>query len=292
MHIHTPLIRSLPLSDACQTNVWLKFDALQPSGSFKLRGMSHKALIEKQKGAQKFVSSSGGNAGLAVAYAGMELGVSVSVYVPGGTKAATVEKLKLCGAKVVTVGEHWAQAHEEAEKELDDPAAVYFHPFDDHLVWQGHSTLVDEVMEDGLRPDLVICSVGGGGLLCGMVSGLQNHGLHSTGLLGIETVGADSLFQSSVRGKHVELAKITSRASSLGAVKVCKKAYELLSNPLIHSDIVLDSDAEEACHRFLTDHRIKVELACGAALAAVYTPHYLVKKCDNVLVVVCGGVND
>ncbi len=238
MHINTPLIRSLSLSDVLETNVWLKFDALQPSGSFKLRGMGHKARIEKQKGAQKFVSSSGGNAGLAVAYAGMVLDVPVSVYVPMSTNSATIEKLRLCGAEVVVTGDHWAHAHEQAKKELKQPGAVYFHPFDDELVWQGHSTLIDEVVNDGVEPDLVICSVGGGGLLCGLVHGLENRGLQSTYLLGIETAGADSFYQSSMLKQHIELKKITSKASSLGATKVCERAYGLLSNPLIYSDIV------------------------------------------------------
>lgn len=292
MHIKTPLLKSFPMSRALGHENWLKMEALQPPGSFKIRGMGYKAVKAAREGARRFVSSSGGNAGLAVAYAGKQLGIPVTVYVPQNTGAETVAKLELYDAEVVITGAHWAQAHAEALKVLGHAGSVYFHPFDDEDVWAGHASMIDEVAEDGLTPDLVVCSVGGGGLMCGVMSGLERNGLGRTRLLAVETRGADSLYQSKLAGRNLALPGITSIASSLGALKVCDRAYEYLSEPGVDACVVTDGEARDACDRFLHEHRVKVELACGAALAAVYQNHHLfLSEADCVLVIVCGGVN-
>ncbi len=115
----------------------------------------------------------------------------------------------------------------------------------------------------------------------------------STRVLAVETDGADSLDRSRVLGKHVALDRVTSRAKSLGAVKVCERAYSYLANPNLFNCVVSDDEAQVACESFLEDHRVKVELACGAALSPVYEPrHDPVKEARSILVVVCGGVSD
>jgi L-serine/L-threonine ammonia-lyase len=292
MHIKTPLMKSYPMSRALDLDVWLKMDALQPSGSFKLRGMGYKAARVVEQGARKFISSSGGNAGLAVAYAGLQLGIPVTVYVPNSTAADTIDQLELYEAEVVVTGKHWAEAHAEALKALRDADSAYFHPFDDEDVWAGHASMIDEVAEEDVSPDLVVCSVGGGGLLCGIMSGLERNGIGGAQVLGVETRGADAFYQSKLAGRHLALPGITSRASSLGALKVCDQAYAHLSNPEVDVCTVSDAQAQAACDRFLKEHRVKVELACGAALAAVYqNDHSFLSAANNVLVVVCGGVN-
>src|SRR5690606_9213034 len=87
LHLHTPLLESLPLGEACGRRVRLKMDALQPSGSFKMRGVGHACEWHARQGARGFISSSGGNAGLAVAGAGRRLGLPVVVAVPETTTA-------------------------------------------------------------------------------------------------------------------------------------------------------------------------------------------------------------
>ncbi len=104
LHIHTPLIESRPLSLAAGRNIWLKLDALQPCGSFKLRGVGYACEVHHARGARHFVSSSGGNAGLAVAYAGRKLGVPVTVVVPETTTERAKQLLHLEDAKVVVHG--------------------------------------------------------------------------------------------------------------------------------------------------------------------------------------------
>lgn len=108
LHINTPLINSRPLSQISERNVWLKMDALQPSGSFKIRGVGLACQEYYQKGARSFISSSGGNAGLAVAYAGRMLGIPVTVVVPETTSKRAIDLLRLEQAKVIV---HAASRH-------------------------------------------------------------------------------------------------------------------------------------------------------------------------------------
>ena len=223
LHIPTPLIESRPLSQACGSNVWLKLDALQPSGSFKLRGVGHACEVHHARGARRFVSSSGGNAGLAVAFAGRKLGVPVTVVVPETTTARARELLRQEDAEVIVHGSAWHEANALAQT-LVSADAAFIHPFDDPLLWAGHASLVDEVAQTGLKPDAVVLSVGGGGLLSGVVEGLQRNGWVDVPVVAVETEGAASLHAAMHAGHPVELQQLTSIATSLGAKRVADQA--------------------------------------------------------------------
>ena len=287
LHIHTPLIESRPLSLAAGCNVWLKLDALQPCGSFKLRGVGHACEVHQARGAKQFISSSGGNAGLAVAYAGRKLGVPVTVVVPETTTERARQLLRLEDAKVVVHGSSWQEANALAQT-LIGPDDAFIHPFDDPLLWTGHASLIDEVAEAGVKPDAVVLSVGGGGLLSGVVEGLQRNGWADVPVLAVETNGAASLNAAIQAGHSVELERIASVATSLGAKRVANQALACAQQHPVHSHLVSDRAALQACERFLLDHRVLVEPACGASLALAYAPATLAQY-RNVLVVVCGG---
>ncbi|MFK3815159.1 pyridoxal-phosphate dependent enzyme [Pseudomonas sp. NPDC089407] len=287
LHIPTPLIESRPLSLAAGRNIWLKLDALQPCGSFKLRGVGHACEVHVARGAKHFVSSSGGNAGLAVAYAGRKLGVPVTVVVPETTTERAKELLRQEDAKVLVHGSSWQEANELALT-LVGAGDAFIHPFDDPLLWAGHASLVDEVAAAGFKPDAVVLSVGGGGLLSGVVEGLQRNGWGDVPVLAVETTGAASLHAAMQAGHTVELPRIASIASSLGAKRVAEQALACTQQHPVHSHLVSDRAALEACERFLLDHRMLVEPACGAALALAYDADPL-GSYQNVLVIVCGG---
>ena len=266
LHIQTPLVESRPLSLSAGRPVWLKLEALQPCGSFKLRGVGHACETHQARGAQHFVSSSGGNAGLAVAYAGRKLGLPVTVVVHGSS---------------------WQEANAHAQT-LQGPDDAFIHPFDDPLLWTGHASMIDEVAAAGLKPDAVVLSVGGGGLLSGVVEGLQRNGWHDVPVLAVETEGAASLHEAIKAGHTVELPGIQSVATSLGAKRVAEQALACsLAHP-VHSHLVSDREALQACERLLRDHRVLVEPACGAALALLQRPGVF-QAYGNVLVIVCGG---
>lgn len=288
LHVETPLVESRTLSLSSGRSVWLKVDALQPPGSFKMRGIGHACETYRARGARRFVSSSGGNAGLAVAYAGRLLSVSVTVVVPQTTTARAVELLRQERAEVVVHGASWQEANELAQSLVGESDA-FIHPFDDPLLWQGHATMIDEVARFGLKPDAVVLSVGGGGLLCGVMEGLDRHGWGQVPVLAVETQGAASFNAAMKAGHPVELEAITSIATSLGAKRVCERAVQWSRESPIQSVLVSDTSALDACERFLADHRILVEPACGASLALAYEKAPELEPFSTILVVVCGG---
>jgi L-serine/L-threonine ammonia-lyase len=289
LHADTPLVESRPLSLAAGRRVWLKLEALQPSGSFKTRGLGHACQVHAARGARRFVSSSGGNAGLAVAYAGRMLKLPVTVVVPETTTERAKALLRQEGAEVVVHGASWMEANALAQALMRDGDA-FLHPFDDPLVWHGHASLVDEVARSGrVKPDAVVLSVGGGGLLAGIAQGLRRNGWEDTPLVAVETEGAASLHAAIAAGAPVELPRIDSVATSLGAKRVCDEALRVAQTQPLRSVRVSDSQALRACERFLDDHRLLVEPACGASLALAYEPGAELDGLANVLVIVCGG---
>ena len=290
LHIETPLFESRALSAASGRSVWLKVEAMQPPGSFKIRGIGLACEEYRRRGATRFISSSGGNAGIAVAYAGRMLGVPV-VVVPQTTTQRAKDLIQAEGAELIVHGAAWHEANALAQSMVTSSDA-FLHPFDDALLWQGHASMIDEVARAGAgaRPDAVLLSVGGGGLLSGVVEGLRRNGWNDVPVVAVETAGADSLARSQQAGARIELPAITSIATSLGARQVCEQAFKLTSEHAILSEVVSDQAAVAACQRFIGDHRVVVEPACGAALAPLYDRAPGLERYAKVLAIVCGGV--
>ncbi len=286
--VTTPLWRSLPLSAALGAPVLLKMEALQPSGSFKLRGLGRLCALRVAAGARRLVCASGGNAGLAVAYAGRHLGVPATIVVPKTTGTRARELLVGEGAEVIEHGDDFDAAHRFA---LAGPAvgATYVHPFDDPELWEGHAEIVREAAAQGERPGAVVVAVGGGGLLCGVLTGMRSVGWDDVPVLAVETDGAASYAAGLAAGAPVELPAITSLATTLGARKVAAEAVAWAKRHEVISWITGDREAVRACLRFADDHRVLVEPACGAGLSAIYERAPALRGRGPVLVIVCGG---
>ena len=303
LYSRTPLVKSTPLSNLAGRDVYIKLDCLQPSGSFKDRGMANLCqTLQSTKNTQKLIASSGGNAGLAVATVGPKQGMSVSVIVPESTKPNVIEELKSLNADVTIHGKIWNEADELARKRVDeDPQAEYVSPYDNPLLWTGHSTLIDEIVEElPENPGAIIVSVGGGGLICGVFEGLERHSLHKTKVVACETEGAASFGKSWLNEgqQRIRLDTISSIATSLGALEVTEVALDRAKKHeekggSVQTGICTDKEALEACLNFASDHRILVEPACGAALAAVYSERLRKETLEGVegpvVVEVCGG---
>lgn len=288
LHIATPLIESTAFSTP-RRRVWLKMEALQPSGSFKMRGIGHACEVHAQRGAKRLMSSSGGNAGLAVACAGRRLGLPVTVVVPESTGERAKTLIRREGAEVLVHGRSWMEANAHLQSLLQ-PGDAFVHPFDDPLVWDGHATMVDELASAGVQPDAVVLSVGGGGLMSGVIQGLQAHGWRHVPVVAVETEGADSLAQAMAAGRPVELPAITSIATTLGARRVCDRALQWTREHPVKSVVVSDGQAVQACLDFAREQRLIVEPACGAALAVALQPDApALRGAHEVLVIVCGG---
>jgi L-serine/L-threonine ammonia-lyase len=289
LHCETPLVESPAIGEALGARVWLKLEALQPSGSFKVRGLGYACAKAVERGARALVTSSGGNAGVAVAYAGRALGVRVTVVVPTRTTPEARAKIAGFGAEVRVHGEVWDDAHEEAVEVAAREGGAYVHPFDDPEVWAGHASLVREVAQRMPQPDAVVLSVGGAGLLCGALEGMHAVGWTKVPVVAVETEGAASYAAALREGRAVDIGRIDSIATTLGARRVAEEAVSWSRRHEIVSHLVSDAAAVRACLRFLDDHRLMVEPSCGAALAAMYEAAPVLRAKRAVLGIVCGG---
>jgi L-serine/L-threonine ammonia-lyase len=137
----------------------------------------------------------------------------------------------------------------------------------------------------------VVLSVGGGGLMCGVLQGMHAMGWHDVPLVAVETLGAHSLNAAVAAGQPVTLEAITSVATSLGARRVCDRAFEWTRQHEVIATTVTDDEAVRACLDVADEHRIVVEPACGAAVAAaVQRRAPVLQSASDVLVILCGGV--
>lgn len=286
----TPLLQAPLGLFAAPQRPWLKMDALQPSGSFKMRGISHLLRERAAADARSVVCASGGNAGFTAARVATDLGLPITVIVPGSTAPNVQAAIRALGATLEVHGASWDEAYERACTIAAETGAVNVHPFDDPLVWDGHASLIDEVVAAGVTFDCVIAGCGGGGLLAGIVAGLDRHGLAQVPVFAVETLGADSLAQSLAAGQLVTLPAIRSVATSLGARRVAPRAFELAQAGRLHSVCVSDAQAVAACLRFADAMRVLVEPACGAALAALDAHPAVFAGFQSPLIEVCGGI--
>lgn len=289
LYVITQLLESFALEHYLPGKIYLKMEALQPSGSFKNRGIGHLCDCYAKQGASHFLSTSGGNAGLAAAYSGRKLSIPTTVIVPESTSSFMRDKIQAEGAKVIVQGTSWDEADQFAKEMMTRGEFSYIAPFDHPLIWEGNASLIHEVARAGIRPEAILVAVGGGGLLCGVMKGVYDVGWNSADVFTVETIGADSLYQSFKAGSLVTLESIRSIATSLGAKRIAQQALDWTKIHPIFPQVVTDQAAVEACLKFADDHRILVEPACGAVLSLIYKHHEELKKYGSILVIVCGG---
>jgi L-serine/L-threonine ammonia-lyase len=294
LHILTPLLEHYALSSALNKRVLLKMENTQPSGSFKIRGLGLLCQRAVAQSGTHLICPSGGNAGFATAVAGRALKVPTTILVPHTTPESVRDQIRAIGAQVLVHGQVWDETNHEAKRLCTMPGAVYVSPFDHPHIWEGHATLIDEAVAQA-RPlevafDVVICSVGGGGLLCGVLEGLHRNGLSHIPVIAVETEGTASFHASIKAGERVTLPKITSIATSLGAKRVASAAFEWRQRHKIISVTVTDRQAVNALLTFADDMRTLVEPACGAALALAYDALPILDPFKAPLIVVCGGI--
>ncbi|QDS72766.1 hypothetical protein FKW77_004402 [Venturia effusa] len=285
-----------------RSRIFLKLENLQPSGSFKSRGIGNYCQLMAKPAPQPthFYASSGGNAGLACVVAAKSLGHKATVVVPTTTKPMMIKKIMAAGAEEVIqhgtcVGEADTYLKQEILPKVRN--GVYCPPYDHPYIWEGHSSLIHELKTQISNPDAILCSVGGGGLFAGIMQGLDQVNWSSTTVLAIETQGAHALSASLTHQKLVTLDKITSLAGSLGASTVAQKAFEYAQRPNVRSTVLSDAEACMGCWRLADDALMLVEPACGVNVALCYNgglEKALGRKVTpemKVVIVLCGGSN-
>ncbi|KAF5929269.1 hypothetical protein HPG69_019290, partial [Diceros bicornis minor] len=297
-HTVTPLLESWALSQVAGTTVLLKCENVQPTGSFKIRGIGHFCQEVAKKGCRHLVCASGGNAGMAAAYSARKLGIPVTIVLPEGTSLQVVRRLQGQGAEVQLTGKVWDEANLRAQELAKRDGWENVSPFNHPLIWEGHASLVQELKAElGTPPGAVVLSVGGGGLLAGVSAGLAEVGWQHVPIIAMETRGAHCFNAAVQAGRLVTLPDITSVARSLGAKTVVARALECTKEFEIFSEVVEDTEAVSAVQRFLDDERMLVEPACGASLAAIYSGLLQRLQAEGrlrpslapVVVIVCGG---
>ncbi|KAF1730805.1 Catabolic L-serine/threonine dehydratase [Beauveria bassiana] len=304
--VKTPCVYSTAVSRAVGCNIYLKLDNLQPSGSFKSRGIGNlmTRAVAHHPGNVHFYCASGGNAGLACATSAVALNRPCTVVVPLTTSEFMRNKLVALGAHVQQYGKNLFAAEQYVKQELvaHDPDGVFVPPFDHPDIWDGAASLIPELRDQMDVPmDAIVCSVGGGGLFNGLMQGIETFPWpgNKPHVVGVETAGADSLNASLAANEHLTLAEITSIAVSLGCSRVSAQTWKWAHYPNTHSMVVSDADAAMACVRFADDVRLLVEVSCGAALAAAYRGDLRASlgkglsdaewSQKNVVLIVCGG---
>lgn len=261
-----------------------------------------------------FFIPSAGNAGLAAATAASALNHPCTVALPMNTKPVMLAKIKQAGASTIPHGANIVESAVRMREVMDELRGkkiegngpivpIELHPFDHERVWEGASTLVDEMayqlppLEDeeeeeeetrsprALPVDAIICSVGGGGLMNGIIMGIERQtsmsGRCHSGygrdihVVATETTGAHSLANSVKSGELTTLPGLTSMAMSLSVMKVAAKTFENTINPppgvKVHSLVLHDSDAARGSLRLADEHQLLVELACGVSVEAAFT---------------------
>jgi len=286
LHIVTPLLQTR----VGDLQVGLKLDNLQPARSFKLRGIGLLCQHHAARGVRRFVCSSAGNAGYAVAWAGRALGVPVTVVIPQTTPEYMRVRIRSLGAELRCEGAVWDEANAVALRLAEAADTAFIPPFDDPLLWQGHASLVEELAQQcATPPDAILVAVGGGGLLLGVLEGLRRVGWQRTRVLAVEPEGSASLASSLAQGRVVELSAPRSLATSLCVKRIAPALIGACRAADVVPLTVSDSEATTACVRLAEDHGQMIEPACGAALAPLYAGHAALRGLRHVVAVVCGG---
>lgn len=284
----TPLIRSEEFSRELGAEVWFKVDVLQPTHSFKVRGaFSALTRLTPEQRARGVVTASGGNHGLAVARAAARLGIPASIFLPKSATDAKIGAIRRLGPELVIHGDAWDDANILAKQRAAESGRSYVHPFDNPDVMAGQATVMTEILESML-PDLVVASIGGGGLITGLLSAAV-HFAPGVRVVGVETVGADSMYQSRRAGRIVELPAITSVAETLGARKTEQFQFDTVMRHVCDLVTVSDDAAIRALLQILDREKILTEPATSCSLAALLEGRIPFQPGERIVVILCGG---
>ncbi|GAV55362.1 hypothetical protein ZYGR_0AS06860 [Zygosaccharomyces rouxii] len=311
----TPLLKQI-FNNTTSPQIFVKYECLQPSGSFKSRGIGH-LIFQRTKDIQfdgrkspHVYSSSGGNAGFAAAVAAQKLNLPCTVVIPTSTKQKMADKIRRCGANVVVQGSHWKEADSHLKRILQNQVNVslfepiYVHPFDNPTIWEGHSSIVEEIINSLSKENIalsrikgIVCSVGGGGLYNGIIQGLEKYRLATKiPILAVETKGCHVLNTSLQVGQLIEFNKMNSVATSLCTSQISSQTFDYVRKYGSKSIVLEDKEVLQTCLKYAENFNMITEPACGASLHLGYHPQIIenalnksLGKDDVIIVISCGG---
>jgi threonine dehydratase len=264
-----------------------KLEYLQHSGSFKARGAFNRILAAREAGELTdagVIVASGGNAGLAIAYAAGRLGVRAEVFVPETAPQVKVDKLRELGAVVHQHGREYAEALAASTVRLAETGSLFCHAYDQQEIVAGQGTLGRELSD----VDTVLVATGGGGLVAGVAAALAGRAQ----VVAVEPEGAPTLHQALAAGRPVDVTVDSIAADSLGARRIGTIPFDVLTRTGVQSRLVSDHAIVEARLELWRRYRIAVEHGAATAYAALTSGAYRPAEDERVIVVLCGANTD
>ena len=268
--------------------ITLKLELLQHSGSFKARG-AFANLLTRKIPAGGVVAASGGNHGVAVAYAAMRLGVRAKIFVPTTSSPAKIARIRAYGAELEVVGERYADALAASESWVERSGALPVHAFDQRETLLGQGTLGLELSEQAPL-DTVLVAVGGGGLIGGITAWYAGQAAAGrTRVVGVEPESAPTLTDALKAGRPVDAPAGGIAADSLAPRRVGELMFPIARDHVAKVLLVSDDAIREAQEALWSATRIVAEPGGAAAFAALLSGSYTPSAGERVGVVICGG---
>ncbi len=291
--LHTPCVESQTLSQITGAQVFLKFENLQVTASFKERGACNKLMRLVQAdaangsgmAARGVIAMSAGNHAQGVAYHAQRLGLRAVIVMPRFTPGVKIERTRSFGAEVVLHGETLDEAREHAFSLASAQDLRFVHPYDDEDVMAGQGTVALEMLHDVPDLDTLVLSVGGGGLIAGMATAAKALRL-GIEVIGVQTSRFPAMFNAIKGTQHPQGNSSIAEGIAVGRPGVLTQAViEQRVDDLL---LVDEGDIEQACLMLLEIEKTLVEGAGAAGLAALlkYPEHFRGKRVGLVL---CGG---
>lgn len=283
----TPILHMETGAWGSEAQVVLKLELLQHSGSFKVRGAFNRILSNEVPEAG-VIAASGGNHGLAVAYAARQLGYRAEIFVPEACPPVKVERLHSYGAQVTQVGANYGEALVASQARAAETGALVVHAYDQPEVLAGQGTVGYELARQAPELDTVLVAVGGGGLIAGIAGWFEGD----VRVIGVEPESAPTLTAALKAGAPQDVAVGGVAVDSLGATRVGTRAFDVAQRFVERVVLVGDEDIRAAQRRLWNDLRLIAEPGGATAAAALLSGAYRPESGERVCVVVCGSNAD
>ena len=280
---------STEFSNLLNADVRFKMENLQFTGSFKARGAVNKLLsLDGEKRRKGVVSASTGNHGAAVAYSAQKLDVSCSIFVPKDASAAKLQNIKNYGAKIEVYGKDCVDSEKKAREVANLSNQVYVSPYNDPYVIAGQGTIGCEIKDQSKRLDVLIISVGGGGLIGGTAAYLKSV-WPDLYVVGCSPINSAVMIHSLNKGEILDLdSKPTLSDGTAGGVEQDSITFPICKDNIDETVLVSETEIKNAMRSFIENERLLLEGAAGTAVATLIKMKDELKD-KKVGVVICGG---
>jgi threonine dehydratase len=290
----TPLLVAAPVKEQRELagTLRLKLESLQVTGSFKARGATNAVFTRPPEQLRRgIVTASGGNHGLAVAYAGWATGVRATIFLPRSVAADKIAKLDAWGARVVMSGEVWDDSNRAALQHAATESFAYIHPFADPPVIAGQGTIALEILDEAPDLDTLVVAIGGGGLISGVAIAAKalKPGIR---IIGVEPVGAPTLHDSLAADRLVELASLDTAAVTLAPRRSEPVNFAIIREAVERVVLVDDAEMHAAARWLWHEIGVAAELSGAAAVAALLSGRYRPVANERICAIVCGAGTD